>query len=104
MPITVKLHPRQEMPSIRFYTDVSNKLMSQITTEKKLIEVLDIRTEVMEGRTFLSFFPLPSPPRPAKTPEIIVFILHIALESIPQLKCLTFQLMMNHDVYLSKYV
>ena len=39
MPITVKLHPRQEMPSIRFYTDVSNKLMSQITTEKKLIEV-----------------------------------------------------------------
>ena len=61
MPITVKLHPRQEMSSITFYTDVSNKLMSQITTEKKLIEVLGIRTEVMEGRTFLSFVPLPSP-------------------------------------------
>ena len=103
MPITVKLHPRQEMPCITFYTDVSNKLMSQITTEKKLIEVLDIRTEVMEGRTFLSFVPLSSP-HPAKTPKIIVFILHIAVESIPQLKCLTFQLMMNHHVYLSKYV
>ena len=62
-----------------------------------------IRAEVMGGRTFLS--PLnPS----AKTPALIesikrktlLFTLHIALESIPQLKCLAFQLMINHDVYL----
>ena len=65
-----------------------------------------IRAEVMRGRTFLS----PLKP-PAKTPaptdlikrKTLLFTLHIALESIPQLKSSTFLLMMNHDVYLDKY-
>ena len=65
-----------------------------------------IRAEVMRGRTFLS----PLKP-PAKTPaptdlikrKTLLFTLHIALESIPQLKCSALQLMMNHDVYLDKY-
>ena len=62
------------------------------------------------GTRHRTFFPPPPPPPPppAKTPapiELIIrktllFTLHIAPESILQLKCSAFQLMMNHDVYL----
>ena len=69
-----------------------------------LIELLELK--LWEAEHFCP----PSRPPPKKIPaltglikrKILLYTLHIALESITQLKYSALQLMMNHDVYLSK--